>query len=82
MLMGWGSAGIDWDWIVLVVVRGWTAAQGFSGWRLNGRLLPPTPNPQQLKALVEEGKSLPKYSDPPLDGRPKPIVDAGRDGFY
>lgn len=37
----------------------------------------------QLKALVEEGKSLPKYGDAPLDGfRPKPIVDAGRDAFY
>jgi hypothetical protein len=42
----------------------------------------PTPTPSQLKALVEEGKSMPKFSDPPLSGRPKPIVDAGRDAFY
>lgn len=43
---------------------------------------PCTHPPCQLKALVEEGKSLPKYTDPPLNGRPKPIVDAGRDAFF
>ena len=36
-----------------------------------------------LKGLVEDGKSMPKYSDPPLNGTPKPIVDAlPRDDFY
>ena len=36
-----------------------------------------------LKGLVEDGKSMPKYSDPPLNGTPTPIVDAlPRDDFY
>ena len=36
-----------------------------------------------LKGLVEEGKALPKYPDPPLNGTPLPIVDAlPRDEFY
>jgi len=36
-----------------------------------------------LKGLVEEGKSLPKFTHPPLNGTPDAIVDAlPRDAFY
>ncbi|EWM27883.1 nadh dehydrogenase [Nannochloropsis gaditana] len=36
-----------------------------------------------LKGLVEDGKSLPKYTHPPLRGTPDAIVDAlPRDVFY